>query len=249
MRVAQQCRAGPAPSPEIDNLLAMTDADLLRARMSQAGLDDVEGIAPAAGGLAALAGLATRRDGSTVFVKTFAERVADDVFAAEADGLAALRAAGATTPDVVAVTPDLLALAALRPRPDDAAFWERLAHTMARLHTSTLYGRFGWHRDNWLGRCRQDNTWHDDGHEFFARHRVLRWLPEPRVRAALSPADRHALERLCDRLPELLPVRPACLTHGDLWSQNIIATADGAPALIDPAVSYTWAEVDLSMLW
>jgi Ser/Thr protein kinase RdoA (MazF antagonist) len=48
------------------------------------------------------------------------------------------------------------------------------------------------------------------------------------------------------RLPELLPDKPACLTHGDLWAQNIMATADGRPALIDPAVSYTWAEVDLA---
>ncbi|MFF0372543.1 fructosamine kinase family protein [Micromonospora sp. NPDC005087] len=34
-----------------------------------------------------------------------------------------------------------------------------------------------------------------------------------------------------------LPDRPACLTHGDLWAQNILATPDGQPALIDPAVS------------
>jgi fructosamine-3-kinase len=105
------------------------------------------------------------------------------------------------------------------------------------------------HRDNWLGRRRQDNTWDDDGYAFFARSRLLRWLGEPRVDAALDAADRAALEHLCARLPELLPDRPACLTHGDLWAQNVLATADGRPALIDPAVSYTWAEVDLAHLW
>jgi fructosamine-3-kinase len=57
------------------------------------------------------------------------------------------------------------------------------------------------------------------------------------------------LERLCNRLPDLLPDRPACLTHGDLWAQNILATPDGQPALIDPAISYTWAEIDLAHLW
>jgi hypothetical protein len=30
--------------------------------------------------------------------------------------------------------------------------------------------------------------------------------------------------------------------------QNILVTADGEPAVIDPAVSYMWAEVDLSHL-
>ena len=79
--------------------------------------------------------------------------------------------------------------------------------------------------------------------------RLLRWLDEPRVYDALGEADRSALERLCGRLPELLPNRPACLTHGDLWAQNILATADGEPAVIDPAVSYMWAEVDLAHLW
>jgi fructosamine-3-kinase len=46
-----------------------------------------------------------------------------------------------------------------------------------------------------------------------------------------------------------LPDRPACLTHGDLWTQNLLATPDGRPALIDPAVSYMWAEVDLAHVW
>ena len=39
------------------------------------------------------------------------------------------------------------------------------------------------------------------------------------------------------------------LTHGDLWSGNILGHPAGGLAVIDPAVSFTWAEVDLSMLW
>ncbi|WP_432941398.1 fructosamine kinase family protein [Kribbella sp. CA-253562] len=35
------------------------------------------------------------------------------------------------------------------------------------------------------------------------------------------------------------------LTHGDLWHANVIATADGTPVFIDPAVSWMWGEVDL----
>jgi fructosamine-3-kinase len=84
---------------------------------------------------------------------------------------------------------------------------------------------------------------------FFAEHRLLRWLGQPRVDAALDAGDRAALERLCHRLPELLPDRPACLTHGDLWTQNLLATPDGQPALIDPAVSYCWAEEDPAHVW
>jgi fructosamine-3-kinase len=216
----------------------------------RAGIRDVVSVEPATGGLAALAGIATRRNAAPVFVKALAETPDDDVFVAEAEGLAALRdIGGMPVPDVIRATRDLLVLSMLRPRPRSETFWEQFAHTLAQLHLSTTHPRFGWHRDNWLGRRRQVNIWDNDGSEFFARHRLLRWLGEPRVDAALEPADRQALERLCHRLPDLLPDRPACLTHGDLWAQNVMATPEGGPALIDPAVSYMWAEVDLAHLW
>jgi fructosamine-3-kinase len=213
-------------------------------------MSDVVAVEPATGGLAALAGIAARRDAPPVFVKAFAEPPDDGVFAAEAEGLAALRDhGGMTTPDVILAGRELLVLSVLRPRPPGEAFWEEFAHALARLHTTTIHSRFGWHRDNWLGRCRQINTWADDGFAFFAEHRLLRWLGLPRVEAALDAGDRAALERLCHRLPELLPARPACLTHGDLWAQNVLATPDGRPAVIDPAVSYMWAEVALAHVW
>ncbi|WP_026085490.1 fructosamine kinase family protein [Streptomyces viridosporus] len=229
----------------------MTDTmSFLLERLHAAGLTDVVAAEPATGGLAATAGLARRGDGTPVFVKAFGEPPSDDAFTAEAEGLTVLReAGGVATPEVILADRDLLVLSVLQPRPGTEAFWEQFAHALAHLHTTTRYPRFGWHRDNWLGRRRQVNTWDDDGFEFFAQHRLLRWLGERRVQEALDAADRSALERLCDRLPELLPVRPACLTHGDLWAQNVMAAADGRPALIDPAVSYTWAEVDLAHLW
>ncbi len=227
----------------------MSSPSLLLDRLHAAGLRDVVDVEAAPGGQAATAGLAHRADGTSLFVKTFAEALDGDALGAEAEGLDALRAAGVTTPEVVVARRDLLVLTTLHPRPATEAFWERLAHTLAHLHTSTHQPRFGWHQDNWLGRRRQVNTWTDDGFEFFAQHRLLRWLTEPKVREALDAEDRAALEHLCRRLPELLPAKPACLVHGDLWSGNVMATADGGPALIDPAVSYAWAEIDLAHLW
>jgi fructosamine-3-kinase len=223
---------------------------LLRDRLHAAGLTDVTAVEPAEGGMAALAGVAARRGAAPLFVKSFADVPSDDLFAAEAEGLQVLRERGGLeTPQVVLATRDLLALSVLRPRPATEAFWEQFAHALARLHATTTHDRFGWHHDNWLGSHRQDNTWTEDGYEFFAQRRLLRWLPEPRVQRALDAADRQALERLCDRLPDLLPEKPACLTHGDMWASNVLATDDGRPAVIDPAVSYTWAEVDLAHLW
>ncbi|MEV8378436.1 fructosamine kinase family protein [Kribbella sp. NPDC056861] len=171
------------------------------------------------------------------------------VFAAEAAGLAVLRAEGLRTPDVIGVTDNSLTLAALDPiTPGTDEFWEAAGRDIARLHTKTS-PQYGWPEDGWLGRLPQENAWDADGHRFFATRRVLRYLREPMTQDALSPQDRAAIERLCDRFPDLLPEAPAVLTHGDLWRANVIATPDGLPVFIDPAVSWTWAEVDLSMMF
>ena len=237
-------------SPKIGQVATPTEVEaFLLARLNDAGIDDVVAVQPVTGGLAAVAGMATRRDAPPVFVKAFTDVADDEIFAAEADGLAALRGGGLATPVVLLAGRELIVLSVLRPRPRSESFWEQFAHLLAHLHTSTIHPRYGWHRDNWLGRRRQVNTFSDDGFAFFAEHRLLRWLGQPRVDAALDAGDRAALERLCHRLPELLPDRPACLTHGDLWSQNLMATPDGRPAVIDPAVSYMWAEVDLAHVW
>jgi fructosamine-3-kinase len=227
---------------------------ILRDRLAEAGLAP-SSVSLAGGGIIAVAGLATLAGGARVFAKTVAASDADlaaieDLFPIEAEGLRALaRLGGVNTPAVRYASARLLVLDEMLARRDDAAFWERLGRMVAGLHTTTGSDRFGWHRDGWLGRLRQDNTWDGDGHAFFAQRRILRWLAEPLVAEAFDQSDRRALERLCARLPELIPAHLASLTHGDLWSGNILADRAGLPVLIDPAVSYTWPEVDLSMLW
>ena len=210
-------------------------------------------VTPLGGGVVGRVRLVRWDDGSRCVVKT----ISDDGFGdpadtleIEAEGLAALSATGAVrTPRVLYVSPRVLVLEPLHESPTDGDFRAELGRRLAVLHTTTVGERFGWHRDGWLGRKRQDNTWNDDGHDFVARQRLLRYLPEPRLRDALGPSDRRALRRLCSRLPEILPVSPPVLTHGDLWTGNVLATADGVPALVDPAVCYGVAEMDLSMLW
>lgn len=218
---------------------------LLEKRLLAAGFAPVT-MAPTTGGVIASAALVTLADGSQVFAKT-ADEAGSDLFTVEAEGLRALAAANA--PRVLLATPELLVLQALRQAGSSPHFWASAGRTLARLHTGTVGDRFGWHRDGWLGRLRQHNPWTEDGYEFFARHRILRWLREPLVEAAFDTTDRVALERLCAALPEIVPPQPPVLNHGDLWPGNVLATAAGEPAFIDPAVSFTWAESDLSMMW
>jgi fructosamine-3-kinase len=224
------------------------DVQLLVQRLHEAGFA-VASVAPAAGGVVALAGIVTLEDGRQIFAKTLGGS-GSDLFTIEAEGLRALaELGGANTPEVLMSTPDLLVLGAMRPRGTSADFWERAGRMLARVHLTAIGDKFGWRQDGWLGRLRQENTWTSDGYEFFAQRRILRWLSEPLVQAAFDAEDRYALERLCVALPELVPVQPPVLNHGDLWTENIVATTTGDAVFIDPAVSYTWAESDLSMVW
>jgi fructosamine-3-kinase len=212
-------------------------------------LDDAVDVRQLTGGTHHQVWLATQPDGSRVVVKS-TPGCPTGMFEAEAEGLTVLRDSGAIgVPRVVDVGTEYLVLEALQPPPGpaDTGFWDRAGRALARLH-AIGHDRFGWHRDNWLGPTRQVNTWTADGYEFFARHRILRYLAEPAVAAVLAPADRAGVERICARLPQLLPPSRPALTHGDLWLGNLLATADGTVAVIDPAVCWSWPGTDVSMM-
>lgn len=229
--------------------MEVTDADSVTARLGEVGrADGITVVQRLSGGTIADVWLISYADGRRIVGK-IVTGAPGDLFAVEAEGLTVLRAAGQLpTPQVLDVTRHLLLLEALSACPDSPAAWERFAQDLAAAHRGTAHDRFGWHRDGYLGRLRQLNTWTTSGHEFFAEYRLLRYLREPAVMQALDVRDRRALERLCDRLPQLIPAMPAVLTHGDLWTGNLLSR-DGRITVIDPAVSYTWAETDLSMLW
>jgi fructosamine-3-kinase len=84
-----------------------------------------------------------------------------------------------------------------------------------------------------------------DWPSFYASHRLLAVLPH----AGLDGAGRRAVERVAERLPELAgPPEPPARLHGDLWSGNVLAGADGRARLIDPAAHGGHREIDLAML-
>lgn len=225
------------------------DPVLYRALHDARRAEAVSAVRRMSGGVVADVWLISYADGSALVGKILTG-APPALFLVEAEGLEALRRTGhLATPDVVAVTDRMLLLQALPARDDSTRSWQRFAENLAALHRSTVGTRFGWHRDGFLGRLGQANTWTASGHDFFAEHRLLRYLNEPAAEEAMTLADRQAVERLCARLPELVPVMPPVMTHGDLWAANIVGGLHDQMTVIDPAVSYTWAEVDLSMLW
>lgn len=188
--------------------------------------------------------------GVTVFLKT-APAAAAWRLDAEADGLAALAAAGALRVPAVQARgcsggTAWLALEWLDLSAGTARTAARLGEGLARLHLEPRT-RFGWPRDNALGASVQRNGESDDWPEFFARQRIGAQLDF----AEANGLGRRLVEagrRLQDTVPALLAGRrPApALLHGDLWGGNWGAV-DGQPVVFDPAVYCGDPEAELAM--
>jgi fructosamine-3-kinase len=187
-------------------------------------------------------------DGRRVIVKR--RRAAPPgFFAMEAHGLGLLRATHTLrVPLVHGLTVDALVLEDLGTGHAATPAWERAGRALARLHRHTS-PTFGLDHDGWCGDSPQLNTPTEDGWQFFAECRLLPQGRRALAAGRLTQADVDALERLASGLPSLLPKQRASLVHGDLWTANLHACADGELALIDAAaVHYGFAEADLAML-
>jgi protein-ribulosamine 3-kinase len=186
--------------------------------------------------------------GSRYFVKTNEARHGD-AFAAEADGLSAILAAGVRAPRPLCHGSDsahawlVMEFVELDGPPDPA----RSGRELAKLHASTG-GAHGWHRDNWIGATPQRNARSDDWVLFWQKQRLAPQL-ELAARNGLGGRLARAGDRLIAAVPGILSGhRPEpSLLHGDLWSGNAGFLAGGEPVVFDPAVYYGDREADLAM--
>lgn len=196
----------------------------------------------------------TLADGREAFVKTRADPAPGE-YAAEADGLRWLGAAGALpAPEVLEVNARYLALEWVQPGAGgvDADGAEELGRGLAALHAAgaRCFGvdggprasaRFGW--------IELPNDPAPDWPSFYAERRLRPLGRLAAERAALSDRALVAIERVCGRMAELCgPAEPPARLHGDLWSGNVLADERGRPWLIDPSAYGGHREVDLAML-
>ncbi len=182
-------------------------------------------------------------------------------FGWEAAGLRWLAAArssgGAAVVEVLDEGPHHLDLARLTPAAPTAAAAERLGRGLAATHCAgaTAYGCGppGWQGDGWLGPLSEPlplalGAWQTWG-EFYAQARITALLPLARERGVLDEATEAVLQRLADRVASgaFDTGEPPARLHGDLWSGNVLWTAQEA-VLIDPATHGGAREADLAML-
>jgi len=218
---------------------------LAASYMQEVGLWPIYADEKLEGGLISLTRRLTTPKGK-VIVKQSAS-APEDMYVREAEGLHALTVPGGPhVPEVLSVASDHLILEDFGRREAGPGFWEEFGRRVATLHANCA-PRYGFDRDNYLGVLLMDNSWTEDGYEFFARTRMLRFLSEPLSEANLTHVDRQGVERIAAKLPQLVPPQPPSLIHGDLWTSNILVAPDGNPAIIDPAVYYGWPEAELSM--
>ena len=187
---------------------------------------------------------------AAVFVKTGPGHSLD-MFEAEAEGLRELLAVKAVrVPEVLGcgVTADgaYLAIEWIEfDRPTSET--ERLfGQQLAAMHRNCK-GRFGWHRDNTIGKTPQHNQWSSDWVEFFRHQRLafqLQLASSGGFSGELQSAGAELSENFALLFRDYQPV--ASILHGDLWGGNWAVT-NGRPVIFDPAVYYGDRESDIAM--
>ena len=174
------------------------------------------------------------------------------LFAAEAEGLAALRKAGAVrVPKVVTQGGDdeqaWLVLEWLDLAPLNERSGAALGEALARQHR-IAQEKFGWARDNFIGSSPQVNGWSDDWLAFWRDRRLhaqLRFAAHNRYPSKMIDRGERLASDCEAFFRTYTPARS--LLHGDLWAGNAAALADGTPVLFDPAIYVGDREADVAM--
>jgi fructosamine-3-kinase len=173
---------------------------------------------------------------------------------AEAAGLHWLRVAGGPpVPQVHGHDEHWLVTEYILAGQTDGAAAERLGRQLAVLHASgaSSFGAAppGGPQQAWIGAAPMTNVPGPQWPQWYAEHRVLCYLSTAVDRGAVDTAGARAVQRTCERIGELAgPAEPPARLHGDLWSGNVYAGADGRAWLIDPAAHGGHRETDLAML-
>lgn len=187
------------------------------------------------------------------FIKINAALFGRDFFEKEARGLMAILETGALkTPqplfDGKFHQEIYLVMEYLPSAEKGPGFWPSFAKGLALLHKKSNL-EFGWHESNYIGRLVQQNGFQTDWVSFYIENRILCNIQKAIDKQLLNASDLQHAEKLCARLPGLMPAEPPSLLHGDLWSGNFMSLSDGRAAIFDPAVYYGHRETDIAMTY
>jgi protein-ribulosamine 3-kinase len=124
--------------------------------------------------------------------------------------------------------------------------FENLGHQLAELHKyQSSY--FGFIDDNFIGSLPQHNNIHNNWTKFYISQRLLPQIELALSQKLLEQKDVPNTETMHKVYNDIFKEVSPSLLHGDLWSGNYLISTKGKPYLIDPAVYFGHAEVDIAM--
>ena len=191
-------------------------------------------------------------DGTRGFGKLAGARTG--AFAAEANGLRWLAAAGAVPlPEVLGVDESALVIAMVPAGSSSAEAARRFGADLARMHAAGA-DEFGAPWPGYiaslplgnapLGNAPLGDAWP----RWYAERRLLPFLRLALSSGGLRAEDAPLVEAVIDRIGSLAgPAEPPSRIHGDCWSGNVLWSG-GRAWLIDPAAHGGHRETDLAML-
>src|SRR5262245_55176616 len=162
----------------------------------------VQSVTPVGGGCISDAGRVELAGGLIVFAKA-AAGLPEGLLDVEAAGLRWLgEVPGVQVPAVLAASPEVLVLEWVEPGSRTDGTGEDLGRQLAALHRAGP-GRFGWHRDGFIGTVPQRNTPQSgDWGEFWVTRRIGPLVDRAVAAGTLDPRARPLVDRLAGRLPE-----------------------------------------------
>lgn len=177
-------------------------------------------------------------------------------FRCEAEGLAAIRSAGMTAPEVIACQSigdrAYLLMQYLPPAAGgmNKTHQFEFGRDLATFHQQTSGDQIGWHQDNYLGASLQPNQPCDNWPDFVAQRRIGFQLELAQTNGFLDKPLGNACREIIRNMDQLLTGRDPvqCLLHGDLWSGNYLLTQSGDTAVLDPAVYFGCREAEWGMI-
>ncbi len=171
----------------------------------------------------------------------------NDLYPAETAGLNAIATTHAISiPCIQQTETDYLLMDYVPTATPEKAFWQYFGEQLASMHQHPA-PHFGFSCHTYCGLTPQYNPPMDSGHSFFWLHRLKPLGQMAQTLGYFTEKDAKQLERLSERLIDLIPEQKASLIHGDLWSGNVLCRADQQPVLIDPACYWGWPEAELAM--
>ncbi|GAB4132992.1 MAG: fructosamine kinase family protein [Raineya sp.] len=183
-----------------------------------------------------------------VFFLKWNENAPDDAFELEAKGLEILQKKGMDTPYVLAYGKRQgknFLLLEYHQGLEKPKYWAKLGRNLARMHQEKQ-DFFGLEYDNYLGTLTQTNQPEQDGIKFFIEKRLKVQAGLAFYNGLIEQHTLDSLQKLYEKLPDILPQELPALLHGDLWSGNVIVSNAGLPMLIDPAIYYGLREAEIA---